>query len=216
MSARCWPVSRARIAPIRFAVALLTALTLVLGTVPSSVSAMSAGTGFAVGDTVVATDLLNMRSSPSLGASVLYVLAQGDTMRVAGGPVYADGYSWYALETWMAGPMSGEFLALVADDGSGDHLFLIGDTVAVDTPRLNGRSGPGLGYAVNWILSGGDQAVVIDGPVHADGYQWYQLDIGGGIVWAIGEGLCPSDGGGNAAFGIGDASSKLVGIMGLG
>jgi uncharacterized protein YgiM (DUF1202 family) len=121
-------------------------------------------------------------------------------MRVTGGPVAADGYTWYQIETWMAGPVAGwaagEYLTHDADDGT--NLFQIGDTVEVDTPNLNGRSGPGLGYAVDQILPGATQAVVLDGPVHADGYQWYQLQLpSGGIVWTIGEGLAASSGGGN-------------------
>ena len=76
-------------------------------------------------------------------------------------------------------------------DGSGwVPSFAIGSTATVDAPRLNCRVGPGLSYAVDHVMLGGEQVVVLDGPVAADGYHWYQLEMeNGDIAWAIGEGL---------------------------
>ncbi len=184
MSASRWPVSRARSALVRLAVALLIALTLLLGNVSNPVAHTVASTEFAVGETVVvATDYLNLRASPSLDATILEVFVQGNAMNVTGGPVAAGGYTWYEIETWAAGPvagwLAGEFLLPMTtppddDDGSG---FPPQTSVRVDTDLLNVRTGPGLGYAVIRQVTQGTVFMIDAGPVLADGYHWYTILI---------------------------------------
>ena len=79
---------------------------------------VAAGGGFAIGDMVVVVDgPLNYRSDPALGASVLEVLPQGTEGAIVGGPIYADGFTWYQIGLPGYGPdgqepgwAAGEFL----------------------------------------------------------------------------------------------------------
>lgn len=65
---------------------------------------------FAHGDEVVAAaDGLNVRDAPMLGGAVVAQLAAGTGATITGGPLAADGYTWYQIATdaatagWVAG-----------------------------------------------------------------------------------------------------------------
>jgi N-acetylmuramoyl-L-alanine amidase len=66
---------------------------------------------FGIGETVVVNgDELNLRSEPSLNGSVVAQLPLGKEAVITGGPVEADGYSWYQItltgthpDGWVAG-----------------------------------------------------------------------------------------------------------------
>lgn len=79
----------------------------------------------------------------------------------------------------------------------------IGDTVYVTSDSLNVRSGPGTGYTVIDIMSNGQNGLIIDGPVYADGYTWFQLTYVGGTSdgWVAGEFLGLVSTGGGLAVG---------------
>jgi uncharacterized protein YraI len=167
--------------------------------------------GFAIGDTVyVTSDVLNVRSGPGTGYSVIDVMSYGQNGLVVDGPVSANGYTWYELnyvggttDGWVAG----EYLGLVATSG-----FAIGDIVAVDSISLNVRSGPGTGYSIVDTLYAGDQGVVVDGPVSANGYTWYQVNysFGGYTGWVAGEYLVYVSSGG---FAIGQTVYVTAGTL---
>jgi uncharacterized protein YgiM (DUF1202 family) len=66
--------------------------------------------GLSTGDRVkVVRGRLNVRSGPSLSASVLGVAADGEIFEIRGGPTSADGYQWYPVRNarfpngWCAG-----------------------------------------------------------------------------------------------------------------
>jgi N-acetylmuramoyl-L-alanine amidase len=75
--------------------------------------------GFVIGDTVVVTSgPLNYRAEPTIGASVLEVLAVGIEGAIVDGPIYQSGYTWYQLGLPGYGPdgaapgwVAGEFLS---------------------------------------------------------------------------------------------------------
>lgn len=142
---------------------------------------------FSIGDTVYATsDSLNVRSGPGTGFSVIDTITYGTNGLIIDGPVTADGYVWYQIE-YVGGTYNGwvasEFLALENTGG-----IVIGDFVYVTSDFVNVRTGAGTGYAIESTLSYGTEAYVIDGPVFADGYTWYQIEYSGGYVgWAAGE-----------------------------
>jgi uncharacterized protein YraI len=158
------------------------------------------GGAFSIGDTVYVSDgPVNVRSGPGTGYSVIDTISYGTNGLVVDGPVFANGYTWYELD-YVGGSSdgwaAGDFLSLASTGGG----FAIGDIVGVDSGRLNVRSGPGTGYAVIDSLSAGNQAVVLDGPVSANGYTWYQVNysFGGYTGWVAGEYLSYVGGGGIA------------------
>lgn len=142
-------------------------------------------------EVVVDTDFLNLRAGAGLSKTVLDVFASGTALVVSNGPMTADGYDWYEVETLDGdlGWVAGAYLAIAADAGGYDG-FAIGETAVVDTVALNFRTGPGLDYDVALVIAGGTEVVIVDGPVSADGYHWYKLEMeNGDIGWSIGEGL---------------------------
>lgn len=143
---------------------------------------------FSIGDTVyVTSDTLNVRSGPGTGYSVIDIITYGTNGLIIDGPVTANGYVWYEIEYvggTYAGWVASDFLAL---ENTGSGIF-IGSIVYVTSDFLNVRSGPGTGYSIESTLSYGTEAYVIDGPVSADGYTWWQIEYSGGYVgWAVSE-----------------------------
>jgi hypothetical protein len=58
---------------------------------------------FRVGDVFIVTDegdRLNLRAEPSLQGAVLEQISSGEYLEVVGGPVQADGYTWWQVGHW--------------------------------------------------------------------------------------------------------------------
>jgi uncharacterized protein YraI len=160
---------------------------------------------FSIGDTVyVTSDSLNVRSGPGTGYSVIDVITYGTNGLIVDGPVTANGYVWYEIEYvggTYAGWVASDFLGLVSTGG-----FSIGDTVYVTSDTLNVRSGPGTGYSVIDVIVYSTNGLILDGPVYANGYTWYEIDYVGGTSsgWVAGEYL------GYVSTGIGIGSTVYV------
>jgi uncharacterized protein YgiM (DUF1202 family) len=76
-------------------------------------SAVTAGSlDFAAGTSIVVdADALNLRPDAGLAGAVIAELPGGTGATVIGGPVEADGYTWYQVETYAGtGWVAGEFL----------------------------------------------------------------------------------------------------------
>jgi uncharacterized protein YgiM (DUF1202 family) len=140
---------------------------------------------FSAGDhVVVATDGLNLREDASLDADVIKVLPEGTWLTVQDGPVTADGYAWYEVETTGGtdGWVAGTYLAMA----TGSELET-GDAVRVVDGALNLRSAPSISADVLRVLDDNEALIIKDGPVVADGYTWYKVWNFGGTGWAAGE-----------------------------
>lgn len=167
------------------AVVALVALGVAAG--PRLVGAQDA-TGFVAGDAlVVNTDALNLRADAALDAEVIAVLATGAAVSVVDGPISADGYSWYQVETdagsgWVAGEFLGTAVTVSTSLG-----FAIGDALVVNTDILNLRSDATVDGEILAELVTGDSATVVDGPIGADGYTWYQVETAAGTGWVAGD-----------------------------
>ena len=150
---------------------------------------------FAVGDlAVVDVARLNCRSGPGLDADVIYVMEGGTEVEILAGPSAADGYHWYKVQTddgdvgWVVGE------ALVPwSEPTGS--FGKGDDVVVDTDRLNLRLGAGLSKTVVDVLPRGLDLIVSNGPMAADGYEWYEVETPDGrLGWVAGDYLAAAPG----------------------
>jgi uncharacterized protein YgiM (DUF1202 family) len=139
-------------------------------------------TGFTAGQTVVVnTDGLTLRSDVGTASDALEVLPQGAFAEVLDGPISDGEYTWYLVSfDNISGYIAGEFLADAASTGS----FAVGDTVTVVTDALNLRDAATTAGNVTDVLGTGAVGTVLAGPVDADGYAWYQLDVDGVTSWA--------------------------------
>jgi len=147
------------------------------------------GSGWAAGTTVhVTSDNVNMRSGAGLDHSVLAVFSTGSTGTITAGPFPNDGYTWYELRIdGAAGYMVDEFLAEGAGSGTGNG-FPAGASVRVTTD-LNLRTDPGTDAAIVATYGPSDIATIIAGPIAANGYDWYQVELWSdtNVGWFAGE-----------------------------
>ncbi|MCA9859593.1 MAG: SH3 domain-containing protein, partial [Thermomicrobiales bacterium] len=187
---------------------VLIAALLVAGIGAAPIGAGASGGGdinngsLYIGATAVVTDgPLTLRSGPGTSYSVIELLAVGDYVEVLDGPFSANGYKWwevYVDATGSVGYVAGVFLSVVS---SGP--FAIGDTVYVTSDGLNVRSGAGTGYSIIDVLSYGTNGYIIDGPVSANGYVWYEMEYVGGAYagWVASDFLALVTSGGGFAIG---------------
>lgn len=167
-----------------------------------------------IGETVVvATDRLNLRVEPGLNGEVIVVLEEGQQATVVDGPVEVDGYAWYQLDAdGTVGWSASSFLA-ATDATSGDgtsesdgdvsaDLAIGGEaaTAVVNDDNVNLRAEPGLDAEVLLKLTSGTTATVLDGPVDADDYVWYQLDVDGTVGWVAADFLDIAGAGADTSF----------------
>jgi uncharacterized protein YgiM (DUF1202 family) len=133
---------------------------------------------------VVNTDFLNLRSGAGLDEDVLDVLLDGTALIVSNGPIAADSYDWYEVETrdGQSGWVAGTYLA--AAPGLG---FAVGDALLVANGSQNLREGPGLDAGVVRVMADGEVLLVQGGPIEQDGYTWYHVWNYAGEGWAAGE-----------------------------
>lgn len=168
-----------------------------------SVTAADTGdTVFAVGDSLVVADgPLNLRDAAGTDAQVVSELALGTRLTVTDGPQTAGDYAWYEVQTAAAetGWVAGAFLA------SGDAaIFAAGDEVDVADGPLNVRDDSSINGAVLSQLATGDTATIVSGPIAADDYAWYEVQLDADTTgWVAGEFLAvagsASDGSGATA-----------------
>ena len=201
----------------RWAIAVAAALALGLGVVaPSAANNVDLpavggqiAPDFTIGEAVVVgTDRLNLRVQAGLDAEVVTVLEAGQTATVVDGPVESDGYAWYQLDAggtvgWSAssflapadtGTATGDVTSEADSDVSGDlaiggetSALAPGSTAVVNDDNVNLRAEPSLDADVLLKLDSGTTAAVLDGPVEAEGYVWYQLDVDGTVGWTAGD-----------------------------
>lgn len=88
-------------------------------------TASDALAGFPFAQVTAEGNNLNARTSPTTGASVLVILGAGETFPIIGGPVQADGFTWWQLNT----PSGNAWAA----DGIGNTRWLRGLNVLPPT-----------------------------------------------------------------------------------
>lgn len=126
------------------------------------------------------TDWLNLRSGPSLSASVIMVMEPGSPVQVRSAA--DNGYFSVAYEQRVVGYAHGDYL-----DFESTGSFAAGDDAVVNTNALNLRTEAGLDGAVRAILFSGDDLTIESGPVETAGFTWYAVDSDRGAGWVAGE-----------------------------
>lgn len=137
-------------------------------------------TSFAVGQAVVTTDALNVRTDASVDSEILVTLLNGTWATIVDGPVAGDAYDWYQIEyDEITGWVAADYLADAATAGS----LAAGDTVIVNTDALNLRSEPGATSDIVEILEASTEGQVVSGPQSVEEIEWYQVDFDGVQGW---------------------------------
>ena len=171
---------------------------------------------FSVGDAVVVADgPLNLREAAGMDADVITQLDTGAAFEITDGPVAADDYTWYEVLTVDddSGWVAGEFLGTGSDTGDTDGEFAAGDETVVTDGPLNVRDDSSIDGEVLLQLETGDVATILDGPVEADGYFWYQVETEDSTTgWVASDFIGLADGGstGEINFEVGDAVTATV------
>lgn len=149
------------------------------------------------------------------------MLPTGSAAAIVGGPVSADGLSWWQVDGAAgSGWVDGEYLTTAAAyAASPPHA--IGGAMVVDTDVLNLRDSASIAGSIVAELVSGDGATIVDGAVTADGHAWYLVDTAVGSGWVDGEFLAPATTATPAAstvstaFAIGDAATVATDALNL-
>lgn len=167
------------------------------GTTPTPTTPATGG--FVYGDSVVvSTDLLNVRSNPSISAGVLTVYGYGEVALVTGDATVADGYTWYPVDNvgWVAGQYltsngnSGGSTPPPSSGGDTGGEFGFNDSATVDTDVLNLRTAPSINASIVDVYTYGAFVTISGEPTVADGITWYPVNFSG---WVAGQYLVPAD-----------------------
>jgi peptidoglycan/xylan/chitin deacetylase (PgdA/CDA1 family)/uncharacterized protein YgiM (DUF1202 family) len=156
--------------------------------------------GIAIGATVETTLAnLNLRSAPSLSASIVSYMALGTRGTVLAGPTWSGNVPWYQIRTttYGTGWASGYYLRLASGSVTPTPTpiptpppagtFPIGSMVEVIDPGLYLRSAPGISSTVLAHMTLGTRGTVLSGPYQSDGHPWYQIRTTAyGTGWASG------------------------------
>lgn len=154
----------------------------------------------------------DVRSGAGQAFAIVAQLVNGDTVTVLEGPINADGFTWWRVQTstaitgWIAQDANGVALVpattpptpiiVTATPAPITSVPTIAPTasdalagfpfaqVTIDGNNLNARTSPTTDAPVLVILSAGDAFPIIGGPVQANGFTWWQLNTPDGIAWA--------------------------------
>lgn len=128
--------------------------------------------------------VLNMREYPSLGFEILERLPSGSQVNVINGPYSDRDFVWWQVETdagqrgWVAEHIGGIQTLFPA--------IYVGRTVEVSVTELNLRSEPDAASERVQVLLKPQALTVIDGPVEAGGFTWWQLRYADDVEgWAV-------------------------------
>ncbi len=149
---------------------------------------------FAPGDRVqVDTNMLNLRSEPSLRAAANVTVPYATAADVIEGPNPTGGYRWYYLETSSGGGWAVENYLTREGDLKPQTRFAVGDTVAVNDPEgLRLRSGAGAGNAVLLTLPNGTRGTIVGAARVVDADTWIEIQTSLGTGWVVESYLEPS------------------------
>lgn len=167
---------------------------LAVSTFEASSAAPPAGQ-FAAGDEVVfASDLINIRDKPTLKGSIVATVAFMSPATILDGPMPANGYTWYKVQTTKGtGWATEQYLSFEADVAP-PVRFVVGDAVQISDPEgVRLRSAPSTTAKSIASLSPGTTAVVVDGPKAANGYSWLSIQTKKSTGWVVEEYLDASE-----------------------
>lgn len=149
---------------------------------------------FAAGDQLfVREDLVNLRSEPSLRGMIVGTVNFMMDARVIDGPMPANGYTWYKVETAVATGWITERHIAFEDDIAPPTRVGVGDAVVtVEPDGVALRTNPSTEASHIVGLPIGTRGTVTEGPVKARGYSWVKVQTPLGTGWCAEQFLDPA------------------------
>ncbi len=140
------------------------------GTTPPTTPPATPGSG---SPSIVTTDVLNVRSEPSLSASIVATLYNGAQVTVIGDGVQADGFNWVNLDGlgWVAGQYLGGIGRPDGPDGS------VTGTATVIVDAANVRAQPTTLSRIVDVLGYGTEVTTYGQARDSDGTLWYPINV---------------------------------------
>jgi uncharacterized protein YgiM (DUF1202 family) len=170
--------------------------------------------GFEQGTAIaVTTDAVNLRNSPTTFGSVVTKLYNGDKGSVVGGTKQSDGYTW--VETLFGddrGWVATAFVGRSTGSPSYSGALAVGMTAEVTSDNVNVRPKASISASVKGQLFTGATVEIVDGPVEADGYTWFDVESSSWNGWTVAKWLAPTSAG---SIAIGDSVRVFGGELNL-
>ncbi|MGI8484408.1 MAG: SH3 domain-containing protein [Thermomicrobiales bacterium] len=153
---------------------------------PAPVDTAPANAKFVVGDTVEATETINIRPRPGIAETVTATTYAGNQFKITQPPISVTDYIWYGVYGSFGGGWVVEnTLKKVTVTPPPAGKFAIGDTIRV-TDMMNFRTGPSTSASVLTQLNAGATGTIVGGPTAGNGYTWYQIKMSDGTVgWGV-------------------------------
>lgn len=144
---------------------------------------------FAVGDAlVVREDMVNIRQEPSLRGGIVATIPFMTAATVVGGPMPANGYTWYQVQTEYGTGWCVENMISQEEDVAPPVRFVVGDAIMVAEPDgIRLRATPSISGTPIGSLRIGETGTIIDGPENASGYAWMKVRSAVGTGWVAEE-----------------------------
>lgn len=144
---------------------------------------------FAIGDSLfVREDLVNLRSEPSLRGTIVGQVNFMNEATIIDGPMPANGYTWYQVETAVAtGWITERHLGNETDLAKPTRLGVGDAVVAVEPDGVALRVSPSPDASHIVGLPIGTRGAIIEGPENAAGYNWVKIQTQLGTGWAAEE-----------------------------
>ncbi len=142
---------------------------------------------FSVGDTVEATESVNIRPRPGLAQGVISAQPAGARFVISQPPIGVTDYVWYGVFSdaigggWVA---QNYFRKVGTVPPPTTGKFAINDLATV-TETLNLRSSASTSSGIVAVLPPGTSARILAGPQSANGYTWWQIRTSRGTGWAV-------------------------------
>jgi uncharacterized protein YraI len=151
--------------------------------------------GYLVNDQIITTSTVNLRSTASTAGAIVRSLASGTLLCVIGGPVVANGYTWWQVNaSGTTGWVAGSFTTMRTAQGCSTQTtpppvtqpssFAVNDKV-YNTSTVNQRATASTTGTIVGSIPANADLCIVGGPTVAGGYTWYQVKYNNVTGWCI-------------------------------
>lgn len=139
---------------------------------------------YSPGDVVeITADYGNLRSLPGTHEGIVASPAWGAVFQIIEGPTTVDGEQWYRVRGDMGSGWLAQSTFGASEAAAPRGQFAIGESLFVREDMVNLRSEPSLRGIIVGQVHFMNDAKIIDGPMPANGYTWYQVETAVATGW---------------------------------